>query len=146
MLFYISSWLTLQKIQIQNYKYYTACRETLGQAMNCSQCFSLSKNLFAWVIYYLCKIFIGKAVICPSKSEWGNIERLDNGNFLCGIFVDLQKAFDTVDHSILLSKLCHYGIPSHTNNWFESKLAEQSEGNFYQSMTLNLVFLLSICL
>ena len=33
-----------------------------------------------------------------------------NGNFASGIFVDLQKACITVDHNILLSKLCHYGI------------------------------------
>ena len=33
-----------------------------------------------------------------------------NGNFAAGIFVDLQKACNTVDHNILLSKLCHYGI------------------------------------
>ena len=31
-------------------------------------------------------------------------EGLDSGNFACGIFVDLQKAFDTVDHQILLKK------------------------------------------
>ena len=35
---------------------------------------------------------------------------LDKGELACGVFVDLQKAFDTVDHSILLSKLDHYGI------------------------------------
>ena len=38
------------------------------------------------------------------------MKALDDGSFAFGIFVDLQKAFDTVDHSILLRKLCHYGI------------------------------------
>ena len=35
---------------------------------------------------------------------------LDDGNICCEIFVDLQKAFDTVDQQILLAKLNHYGI------------------------------------
>ena len=35
---------------------------------------------------------------------------LDDGNIGCGIFVDLQKAFETVDHQILLAKLNHYRI------------------------------------
>ena len=37
-------------------------------------------------------------------------ETLDEGSFGCGIFVDLQKEFDTVDHKILLHKLEYYGI------------------------------------
>ena len=35
---------------------------------------------------------------------------LDNGEFACGVFVDLQKAFDTVNHKIRLSKLNNYDI------------------------------------
>ena len=39
-----------------------------------------------------------------------NRKALDSGKFAFGIFVDLQKAFDTVNHDILLTKLEHYGL------------------------------------
>ena len=45
---------------------------------------------------------------------------LDDSNFACCIFIDLQKAFDTVDYSILLSKLCHYGIRETVSNLYQS--------------------------
>ena len=35
---------------------------------------------------------------------------LDNGNFSAGVFIDLKKAFDIVDHDILLKKLEYYGV------------------------------------
>ena len=44
---------------------------------------------------------------------------LNDGNVGCGVFVDFQKAFDTVDHQILLSKLNHYGIHAVSNDWFK---------------------------
>ena len=37
-------------------------------------------------------------------------EELDKGNFSIGLFIDLSKAFDTVDHKLLLRKMEHYGI------------------------------------
>ena len=49
-------------------------------------------------------------------------EQLDSGHFVCGIFVDLQKAFHTIDHDILMQTLNHYGISGVANNCFSSYL------------------------
>ena len=35
---------------------------------------------------------------------------LDEDKFACGVFIDFQKAFDSVDHDILFSKFNHYGV------------------------------------
>ena len=43
---------------------------------------------------------------------------LDKNELTAGVFVDLRKAFDTVDHDILLTNLDYYGIRGLSNDWF----------------------------
>lgn len=54
-------------------------------------------------------------------------QALDNKKYACGIFVDLQKAFDTVNHDILIAKLEYYGIRGIANDWFSSYLKNRSQ-------------------
>ena len=54
-------------------------------------------------------------------------KNLDKGNISCGIFVNLQKAFDTAEHDILLSKLEHYVICGLANEWFKSYLSNKKQ-------------------
>ena len=43
------------------------------------------------------------------------------------IFIDLQKAFDIVEHGIVLSKLAPCGIRDLTNDWFKSYLSNRQQ-------------------
>ena len=43
-----------------------------------------------------------------------------NGAFNINVYIDFQKAFDTVDHEILLQKMSHYGVRDTANLWFQS--------------------------
>ena len=54
-------------------------------------------------------------------------QTLDEGYIGCGIFVDLQKAFDTLDHEVLLSKLDYYDIRGISNNWFKSYISNHKQ-------------------
>jgi len=54
-------------------------------------------------------------------------DAIKNNTFAIGVFIDLQKAFDTVNHSILLEKLNHYGISGISNTWFKSYLTDRQQ-------------------
>ena len=53
-------------------------------------------------------------------------KQLDDGNYVCGIFIDFRKAFDTVDCDILLKKLEHYGIRGIFNKWCACYLSNRN--------------------
>jgi hypothetical protein len=55
------------------------------------------------------------------------MDALDKGKLACGVFIDLQKAFDTVDHEILLKKLFHYGIRRTALTLFRSYLTGRQQ-------------------
>ena len=61
---------------------------------------------------------------------------INSGNHGCGIFIDLKKAFDTVNHGILLKKMEHYGLRGIPLQWFESHLLVS---NMYLSMAIHLI-------
>ena len=52
---------------------------------------------------------------------------MDAAAFSCGVFIELKKAFDTVDHNILLHKLDFYGFQGITNVWFRAYLQDRTQ-------------------
>ena len=58
-------------------------------------------------------------------------KNIDNGLLTGVIYLDWNKAFDTVNHSHLLSKLPSYGISGNEFTWFENNLLNQEQHVFY---------------
>ena len=54
-------------------------------------------------------------------------DAIDENKLTVGIFLDLSKAFDTVDHSIIIAKLNHYGIRGIALEWFKNYLTNRSQ-------------------
>jgi hypothetical protein len=63
--------------------------------------------------------------LLEATNNWSyNIDRC---NVNAVVFLDLKKAFDTVDHAILLSKLSVYGFGGSTGNWFRSYIHDRNK-------------------
>ena len=59
----------------------------------------------------------------------------DEGKINLSIFLDLKKAFDTVDFKILLSKLREYGAEGTSNSWFTSSLTNREQFCYFNGST-----------
>ena len=55
------------------------------------------------------------------------VKFLDNGKLPVAVYLDLSKAFDTLDHNILLHKLNHYGVTGNSLNWFKDYLTDRKQ-------------------
>lgn len=58
---------------------------------------------------------------------------IDDGKFVCMVLLDFRKAFDTVNHKLLLDKLNLYGIQGASNNWFKDYLYNRFQVVKYNS-------------
>ena len=63
--------------------------------------------------------------LISSTDHWH--ENMDNNKMNLAIFLDLRKAFYTVDHNILIKKLNSYGIVDGTGGWFECYLSNRTQ-------------------
>lgn len=55
------------------------------------------------------------------------LQALDNKMSVVGVYMDLAKAFDTINHKILIRKMQHYGIHGNVLQWFESYLDNRQQ-------------------
>ena len=110
------------------------------------------EQLFSYFNDYLYKKQSGfrpkystQSALLNTFNQW--LLNIDKGDYNLAVFLDLRKAFDTVNHNLLLTKLKFYGIQGIELQWFESYLSERQQYcsvNNYHSQLAPLLFLIYI--
>ena len=75
--------------------------------------------------YAFRKLYSRMTSLITSTDYW--YENIDCSKINLTIFLDLKKAFDTVDHTILIQKLQEYGIKDREGEWFQSYLSNRQQ-------------------
>ena len=67
-------------------------------------------------------------VLLPEKEFCTRrVDNIDNGILTTVCFLDIKKCFDSIDHDILIAKLCKYGIWNMELQWFKSYLQNRRQ-------------------
>ena len=60
---------------------------------------------------------------------------IDDGEYAVGVFIDLSKAFDTLDHNVLIAKLEYYGVRGISLEWFRNYLYNRKQCVYLNSVS-----------
>ena len=71
------------------------------------------------------ELFSTTSCLLVNVDDW--YKGIDTGHYIGSVFIDLKKAFDTVDQDILCEKLAHFGIQHREIEWFRSYLSNRRQ-------------------